>query len=233
MIKAVIFDKDGTLFDFQATWGAWLKGALKALCGTDTALQRRIAADLHYDMAHQRYKRGSVVIAGTPLQIAQIIQTHLPHLSVDEVIQKLNNLAEKAPQMVVAGTEQTLQKLRQNGLKLAVMTNDAKAPAQTHLRKGGLVQYFDLIMGSDSGHGEKPAPTPLLAIANKLGVSPADCAMVGDSTHDCIAATRAGMTPIAVLTGPATQEDLSPHAAHVLSSVADLIDWINDINGRQ
>ena len=50
--------------------------------------------------------------------------------------------------------------------------------------------------------------------------------MVGDSLHDLEAGLRAGMIPVAVLTGVAGAEDLAPHAAVVLDSVADLPQWL-------
>ena len=48
-IKAVIFDKDGTLFDFQDTWGAWMGKILERLAGTDKVMFENLAQALKYD----------------------------------------------------------------------------------------------------------------------------------------------------------------------------------------
>ena len=62
----------------------------------------------------------------------------------------------------------------------------------------------------------------VLAFAARIGVPPGEVALVGDSRHDLHAAKAAGAVAIAVLTGPATREELEPLADHVVDSIADL-----------
>jgi phosphoglycolate phosphatase len=64
------------------------------------------------------------------------------------------------------------------------------------------------------------------AFVRHTGLSPQEIALVGDSTHDLHAARKAGAVAIAVLSGPATREDLEPHADHVINSIADLPDLV-------
>jgi phosphoglycolate phosphatase len=59
----------------------------------------------------------------------------------------------------------------------------------------------------------------VLAFAEKLGVSPGEIALVGDSRHDLDAARAAGAVAIAVLSGPARRDELESHADHVLDSI--------------
>ena len=61
----VIFDKDGTLFDFHATWNVWAAGAFDALSRGDTVLMRRICDAADYDLATRRFRPSSPIIAGT------------------------------------------------------------------------------------------------------------------------------------------------------------------------
>ena len=109
---------------------------------------------------------------------------------------------------------------------LGVATNDAEAAAQSQLRGLGLGGYFDFLAGADSGHGAKPDPGQCLAFCAATGMQPAQVAMIGDSTHDLHAGAAAGMVPVAVLSGPATREDLAPHAAVVLPDIGHLPGWM-------
>ena len=85
---------------------------------------------------------------------------------------------------------------------------------------------FAFVAGYDSGHGAKPAPGQCLAFARATGLAPAQVAMVGDSRHDLAAGRAAGMRTVAVLTGPARDDDLRPFADVVLPDIGHLPDWL-------
>ena len=206
-IKAVIFDKDGTLFDFQDTWGAWMGKILERLAGTDKVMFENLAQALKYDAETKTILPNSIVIAGTPVDISTVIQRFKSDMSILEILSLINKEAESAPQSLVTDLKLLTKQLRRQGLKISVMTNDAERPAQMHLEAVGVLDLFDFVIGSDSGHGAKPDPTPLIALAKKMDVLACDCVMVGDSTHDLIAGRSAGMLTVGVLTGLAKCED--------------------------
>ena len=60
---AVLFDKDGTLFDFNATWVAWVEAMLARWSAGDAGLADRLAMALDFDRAARVFRPGSVVIA--------------------------------------------------------------------------------------------------------------------------------------------------------------------------
>jgi len=111
-------------------------------------------------------------------------------------------------------------------VRLGVMTNDTEYSARAQLGIAGVLDRFDFIAGFDSGFGAKPAPDPLLAFCDAVGVAPARTAMVGDSTHDLIAGRAAGMATLGVLTGMAGAEELAPHADAVLPDIGHIPDWL-------
>jgi phosphoglycolate phosphatase len=119
-----------------------------------------------------------------------------------------------------------MAQLRAQGLILGVVTNDAEGPAMRHLEDALIVDEMAFVAGYDSGFGAKPAPGQLLAFCQATGLSPANCAMIGDSAHDLEAGQAAGMFCIGVLTGPASRADLTPQADVVLDSIADLPGWL-------
>jgi phosphoglycolate phosphatase len=226
-IKGIIFDKDGTLFDFQATWGAWSRGFLAEESHGDPVLMQRLADVLGYDLSINGFRVDSVVIAATTETVADLILPLLPGEDKAALLARMDSRAIAAPQVEVTPLGPLLRGLRDRGLALGVATNDTEAPARAHLRHAGIDGLFDFIAGFDSGHGGKPAPGQLLAFANAQGLAPSDCAMVGDSLHDLHAARAAGMVAVGVLTGMADEATLDQSADVVLGSIADLPEWLD------
>jgi len=226
-IKGLCFDKDGTLFDFAATWEAWAEAFLVRLCNGDRTRATAMGVQIGYDLGLRKFTRDSVVIAGTPGAVTQALLPFFPDMTAPEVASLINEEAENAPQQEAVPLMPLLTDFRTRGLALGVATNDAERPARAHLGQAGVQQMFDFIVGSDSGHGGKPAPGQLLAFAQAVGLDPAQIAMVGDSTHDLHAGRAAGMITVGVLTGMALQPELAPHADVVLPDIGHLPAWLD------
>ena len=229
-ISGVIFDKDGTLFDFQSTWGIWTAQVLARIAGSDEALLQQLAEALGYDTQTRRVQPGSVIVAATPMDIAAVVKDCIPALSQTQICDWLNEEAKTAPQVLVTDLHRLTAELRRINLGLCVMTNDAEAPARAHLASVQASDLFDFVIGSDSGFGAKPQAAPLLALADKMEIPAAACVMVGDSTHDLRAGRAAGMRAVAVLTGLAEADELAPLADAVLPDVSHLPAWISAQN---
>ncbi len=225
-ICAILFDKDGTLFDFEATWGGWAQRVVTQLGGGDGALVARLAAAIRFDLAQGRFDPGSPVIAGTSEEVVRLLAAQLPGHDFDALVADLDRAAQQAPLVEAVPLAECLSELRARGLRLGLCTNDSEASARAHLRAAGVEELFERIFGYDSGHGAKPEPGPLLAFAAGLGVAPECVAMVGDSRHDLRAARAAGMKAVAVLTGPARAEDLADLADVILPDIGGLACWI-------
>ena len=230
MIKGIIFDKDGTLFDFNATWGAWARVMLEAETGDDPALFARLAEALGFDTENNRFFPGSVVIASTVGETADAIRAVMPDLDRAALLERMNAAASTVVQVEAAPLRELFTQMKADGFALGIATNDAEAPARRHLERAGITHLFDFVAGYDSGYGGKPAAGQLLAFADQTGLSHEECIMVGDSTHDLHAGRAAGMRTVGVLTGPALWAELEPHADVVLTSIAELPAWIASEN---
>ena len=224
MIKAVIFDKDGTLFDFRMSWGGWTKALLDALAPCATG---DLAAVLGFDRDTVSFAPDSPVIAKTTHEIAALVHPLLDGMSFNTLTDLMNRLSAGAPMTPAVPLRDVLSGLKARSLVLGLATNDTEEPARAHLTGAGVIDLFDFVAGSDSGYGGKPAPGQLLAFAAQTGIPAAKIAMVGDSLHDLDAARRAGMKAVGVLTGPALRETLTPHADVVLETIAELGAWID------
>ena len=225
-IGAILFDKDGTLFDFGATWNAWAKAFLMRIADDDPHRASVLGHIIGFDLAAGVFAPDSFVIAGTPDELVETLAPECPHLSKDRLFAMINEEAAAAPMVEAVPLAPLLERLSAAGIRLGVATNDAEAPAFAHLDAAGVRRCFDFIAGSDSGYGAKPEPGQLLAFCSAVGIDPGRTLMVGDSTHDLIAGRAAGMGTVAVLTGMAATSDLAPFADLVLPDIGHLPAWL-------
>ena len=225
-IRGVVFDKDGTLFDFQATWAGFQRRMIGEFADGDPAREAALAEALDFDLETGRFRPGSVVVAETAEVVAERISPLLPGRSARSIARRLDEAAAGIEPVAVPGLPALLDRLAQAGLALGVATNDGESAAVRQLRAAGVADRFGFLAGYDSGWGAKPGPGQLLAFAAHAGLDPAEALMVGDSLHDLLAARAAGMPAVAVLTGVARRAELAPAAEAVLPSVADLPDWL-------
>ena len=225
-VDGVLFDKDGTLFDFHATWNVWAVETMRSLSGGAAEVMARIASEIDFDLGAGRFNPTSPVVAGTNREAAECVARALPGQSLEEIENFLALSAADAPLAPAVPLPEFLGRLAREGLALGVMTNDTEFGARSHLRNAGAEDLFDFIAGFDSGHGAKPAPEPLLAFAHATGLAPARIVMVGDSTHDLLAGRAAGMQTVGVLTGMAGRDELAPLADAVLPDIGHLPHWM-------
>ena len=94
------------------------------------------------------------------------------------------------------GVPEGLAALARAGAALAVCTNKSERATHAVLDGLGLASFFAAVLGGDSLPTHKPDPAPLVAALNRLGVAPAQAAMVGDHRNDVLAAEGAGTAAI-------------------------------------
>jgi phosphoglycolate phosphatase len=226
-VDAIVFDKDGTLFDFATTWAAWAQAFLMRAAGGDRDRAQALGRHIGFDLDQARFDADSIAIAGTSGQVADALAPHLPEFDPGALLHLMNAEAEAAPQAEAVPLVPLLDLLRGRGLRLGLATNDAEAPARAHLGAAGVLDRFDFIAGFDSGHGAKPGPGQLLAFARAVSVAPGRVAMIGDSPHDLTAGRAAGMITVAVLTGLTPAARLAPLADAVLPDIGHIPAWLD------
>ncbi len=225
-VRAVLFDRDGTLIDFNKTWGTVLQHVLMDLSDGNQALAIELGHLVKFDFDACGCLPGSPILTNPPSGYAGPWAEHLG-VPYDRVfldrIEEL--LLEHAAECAAAfdDTHSCVKALAKAGLPIGLATNGTEASAIAQLKKLGLLDYFTFVVGYDSGHGEKPAPGQLFGFAEHTGIEPAHIAMVGDSLHDMHAAQNAGMLRVAVTTGALTAEELSGHCDHLLDNLTDLV----------
>ncbi|MGY0504145.1 phosphoglycolate phosphatase [Luteimonas sp. e5] len=106
-----------------------------------------------------------------------------------------------------AGIEELLRAIEDDGGRWGIVTNKPEGLARDLLPMLGWEQRSSILVGGDSLAERKPHPLPLLHSANELGVSPAQCAYVGDDRRDIQSARAAGMPSIVALWGYRMADD--------------------------
>jgi phosphoglycolate phosphatase len=225
-LRAVLFDKDGTLFDFAASWAGWMADVIDRLSEGDAARAEALARALRFDRRAKAFDPSSPIIAGTLDEGAALIRPLVPTHRVAGLERYLIDSSAEAAMVPPVPLVPLLSGLRARGLALGVATNDAEDSAHAHLDAAGIAGHFAHVLGYDSGYTPKPAPDMLLGFAARAGLPPDSVAMVGDSTHDLHAGRAAGMVTIGVLTGMADAETLAPHADLVLPDIGHLPDYL-------
>jgi phosphoglycolate phosphatase len=225
-IRAVLFDKDGTLVDFEKTWLGVAQTLALAAAGGDLDGAARLLDVAGFDAGEGRFRPDSVFAAGTNAEIVALWYPELGEAERARRTESFNALtaAEGARRAVpLPGVAEAVAELRSRGLTLGVATNDSTEGARLTLAALGLAEAFAAAFGYDSVARPKPAPDPVHAFAALAGLEPRAIAVVGDNGHDLEMARAAGAgLAVGVLSGNGTRASLSPLADAVLASVADL-----------
>ena len=228
-IRAIIFDKDGTLIDFPATFNPATDRVLAELCGGDRKLLQAAADAWDFDLVTKTVDPKSVIVSASSFEIADALATIMPVGDVSEFGAKLDEMFGAVCVETVTplpDTGKTLHALKTHGLMLGVGTNDAEANAIAQMQSLGFLELFDRIFGADSGHGPKPEPGMITAFTEMCSLEPGQVLMVGDSLHDLESGRQAGVRTCGVETGPADRKALEKHADMVLPSIAELPGYV-------
>jgi phosphoglycolate phosphatase-like HAD superfamily hydrolase len=229
-IDLVVFDKDGTLIEFDAMWGGWAVDLAASLeRATGTPVEGALFAMLGFDPAAGRVLAGGD-LAATPmarlrertrdLLVAAGLTAPAADLALRAAWHAPDPVTTAHPLTDLAGL---FRHLRSAGRRIAVATSDDREPTQRTLAALGLTSAIDALVCADDGIPVKPHPDMVLHLCASLGIEPARTAVVGDSVADLEMGRRAGAgLLVGVLTGVGDRADLGPVADLVVRSVADL-----------
>jgi HAD superfamily hydrolase (TIGR01509 family) len=209
--EAVLFDLDGTLVDtVERRISAW-EDALGA-AGFPTS-REELAPLIGLD--GKRLAREIAALAGRPINEARSEE-------IDRQSGERYEQLNQAP-LPLPGIGRLIDELERRRIAWAIATSSRKEQVTTSLAALGLSREPTIVDASHVEHA-KPEPDLLLLAAKELGVEPAVCWYVGDSTWDMVSAVAAGMIAIGVTAGSAVDGSTldGAGAAAVVASLEDL-----------
>lgn len=196
MIKAIIFDLDGTLVDsvdYHAE--AWVKAFQK------------YGYDFPFDKLREQIGKGSEYVIGEllPEKEAEKLESDIAGYRKKYYQDKLLDRVQPFPKV-----KQLFESIRADNIKI-VLASAARRETIEHYKK--LLEIEDLISGAtstDDVDKSKPEPDIFIAALEKLGdISPNEVIVVGDSPYDAIAAGKSALRTIGVLGGGFDRETLT------------------------
>ncbi len=235
-MRGLLFDKDGTLLDFQASWSGALRDLCLDLCeGDDEAAAAMLAAG-GMDLRTGLCGSGSVLAAGNTRDLAGLWFPALTDARREEMVSRIDRVFYAngvAGSVLLPGVREVLGKLALAGHAMGVATNDGTAAARAALAAVELQDFLPHVFGYDSVPQPKPAPDIVHAFSAVAGVALHEIAVIGDNLHDLEMARSAGAgAAIGVLSGNSREEDLAPLADAVLASVSELPAWLRARGAR-
>ncbi|OAN51335.1 hypothetical protein A6A04_16290 [Paramagnetospirillum marisnigri] len=211
-LRAVLFDLDGTL--------------IHSLPDLVAAVNRMLATEARPPLTSDAVK--AMVGDGADALVSRAFEATggLPGPEIGPYLERF--LADYEPRSADTtlpwpGVEETLSRLRELGLALAVCTNKPRAATAEVLSKLGLDVHFDLVVAAEDAPAIKPDPAHVRVILDRLGIEAGAAVMVGDSINDILSAKAAGVRTVALSFGYAHGPVADLGADRVIDHFSDLI----------
>lgn len=235
--QAIIFDKDGTLIDFDAMWGGWtiyLAEQLRQASGIN--VRAALCLAFGYDEKTNKVLAHGKVAASPMAQLHTLTVEVMRSLGLSpEAAERVVEKAWCIPDPVLLAKPLTdirslFEKLQNGKIKIAIATADDRAPTQAMIEVFDIEEYIATMVCADDGIPSKPQPDMVLAICERIQIDPSKVMVIGDTVSDLKMARAAGAgLCVGVLSGVSNARDLAHHADVLIESIDELHVYIQEL----
>lgn len=236
--KAIIFDKDGTLLDFDAFWVtisiAAVKDILKGL-GCENASVEDVLSALGVEDGITNID--GVLCSSTYSKIGDNIHYALSKCGYNFDLERVRALtldafARHVDKGIIKATCQNIREvlldIKNAGIKIFVVTSDRLFTTEKCLHGLGIHDIFDAVYTDDGDVAPKPKPDCIYDICDKFSVSPDEIIMVGDTVNDVNFAKNGGIKMIGVAKGEKNIERFLKQTDVVLPDVSYILNYVKE-----
>jgi len=212
-LETILFDLDGTLVDstdlIAASWRHTMKAHFEDPPPDEVWLST-LGQPLRTQLGY---------LVDSAEEVQAMVETYIDHN-----FREHERLIRSFP-----GVRETVVRLREEGVRLGVVTSKASAGTARSLAACALDQaLFDVIVTSDEPVPHKPDPAPIRLALERLEAPAETAAYVGDSVWDMRAGHAAGVTTIAALWGPFSERELVIERPHImLDAIEDILRYVS------
>jgi len=222
-IKAVIFDLDGTIVDFNIDFKA-AKAEVVRLLTKQNLPSSLLSVNESIFVTLKKAKKHMKENGKGEQEFVKLKE------NVIAVVERYEAKAAHETNLI-PGILETLKTLREMKLKIALFTANGEKSTNHILRRFRLRQFFDAIITRESVLAIKPDPVHLEAALKALKVKPKEAIVVGDSVRDIECARRLKVLAVGVTTGFSSIQELTHAGAdYVASSPTDIPSLVQQLN---
>ncbi len=234
MYKAAIFDMDGTILDtiedlrdainysFEQAGHKHDFTSLEAKAlfgsGVDVAIMRGLALESGISITE-------LVKIGTDEPVAGLVTDEHEVAKIRTIYRPYYETHCAIKTGPYKGILEVIQKLREHGIKTAVVSNKPHEAVLT-LSENHFKGLFDFSLGEKAGIARKPAKDMACEAMRILNVNPKDTVYIGDSEIDILTAKNSGIDCISVDWGFRDRDFLTPYHTTITSTMDDLYQQI-------
>ena len=227
-VDAIVFDKDGTLIDLDATWQTVTQAWVATAATDDSSLAATLRDALGVSKLGYLVS-GGVMASGTFAQIeaatAAVLRDRVsdPDQRLDETRRRVMVMMRDTPVVPIGDVKRTLLRLHAAGLVLCIASSDNEDIIRQHMDQLEVAELITEIIGGDGPVPPKPDPAGLQFLSARVGVATERMLMIGDSYTDLGCARSAGAAGILSVAPNHRSSPIEDLADGVIGSIEQLV----------